>query len=226
MLTSFAISHDETRYVLNGVLLSIHGTKLKCVATDGRRLACAEKEIDNKKGKDIDAIIPSKAIAELVKILDWEGAVQVVQTQNQIAFDLGQTQITSRLIEGKFPDYEQVIPKDATITSQSGREELLQAIRRAELLTSPESPAVKMDFMKSKILVSSRSQNLGEAKEEMMAETKGGEITVGFNPHYFMDVLKNLDTETIVVHLTNPDRPGLIKGKEGYQYVIMPMQLS
>ncbi len=226
LLTSFAISHDETRYVLNGVLVSVRGETIKFVATDGRRLACAEKNIENKKNKEFDVIVPIKAIAELTKILDWEGTLQIIQTQNQVVFDLGHTQLTSRLIEGKFPDYEQVIPKETTITSQANREELLQAIRRAELLTSPESPAVKMDFMKGKILVSSRSQNLGEAKEELMADTKGGEITLGFNPHYFMDVLKNLDSENIAVHLTNPDRPGLLKGKEGYKYVIMPMQLS
>lgn len=225
-LTAFAISHDETRYVLNGVLIMIHEKKIRFVATDGRRLACAEKSVESKIAKNMDLIVPIKAIAELGKILEWEGEVRITQTQNQAVFDLGKTFLTSRLIEGKFPDYEQVIPKDSTIVSQANREELLQAIRRAELLTSPESPAVKMDFMKGKILVSSRSQNLGEAKEELVAETKGGEITVGFNPHYFMDVLKNLDTENISVHLSNPDRPGLLRGKEGYQYVIMPMQLS
>ncbi|MSR77389.1 MAG: DNA polymerase III subunit beta [Candidatus Omnitrophica bacterium] len=225
-LTAFAISHDETRYVLNGVLFSLQGDKLRLVATDGRRLAYIEKKIENKKDKEFNIIVPIKAVLELSKMLEWEGTIQIVPTQNQVIFDLGKTFLSSKLIEGKFPDYEQVIPKESTITTEANREEFLQAIRRTALLTSPEAPAVKMDFVKGKILVSSKSQNLGEAREEMAAETKGGEVAIGFNPYYFMDVLKNLDTENISFFLTTPDKPGLLKGKEGYKYVIMPMQLN
>lgn len=225
-LTSFAISYDETRYVLNGVLLSVKGNKIRFVATDGRRLAFIEKEIKNKSGKEFEIIIPVKAVHELIKMLSWDGTVEIVPSQNQAIFNLGETYLVSRLIEGHFPNYEQVIPKTEKTKAKARREELLQAIRRASLLTSPDSPAVKFDFLKGKILVSSRSPNLGEAKEEIGAEISGDEVAIGFNPQYVMDALKNLDTETVEISLSDPDKPGLLKGKDGYLYVVMPMQLN
>ncbi len=225
-LTSFAISYDETRYVLNGVLVSVKGNKMRFVATDGRRLAFIEKTFTNPTGKSFDMIVPMKAVQELLKMLTWEGTVQIIPSQNQVIFNMGQTFLVSRLIEGHFPNYEQVIPKDEKITSSSNREELLQAIRRTSLLTSPDSPAVKLDFIKGKILVSSRSPNLGEAKEELGADVKGGDLAIGFNPHYLIDVLKNLDMDMVSFSLTDSDKPGLVKGKDGYLYVVMPMQLN
>lgn len=225
-LTAFAISYDETRYVLNGVLIKIKGKKIRFVATDGRRLAYAEKEFENPKEREFEMILPIKAVQELQKMLGWEGSVQMIPAKNQVVFDFGDTFLSSRLIEGNFPNYDQVIPKESVITSEANRENLLQAIKRTSLLTSPEAPAVKMDFVKGKILISSRSPNLGEAKEELEAQTNGGEIAIGFNPQYFIDVLKNLDTDNISLSLSNPDKPGLLEGKEGYKYVIMPMQLN
>lgn len=225
-LTSFAISYDETRYVLNGVLLSVKGNRIRFVATDGRRLAYMEKEFKNKSGKEFDMIIPAKAVQELIKILSWDGNVQIVPSQNQAIFNLGETYLVSRLIEGNFPNYEQVIPKGEKTKAQVKREDFLQAIRRTSLLTSPDSPAVKLDFVKGKILISSRAPNLGEAKEEIAAEITGDEVTIGFNPNYLMDALKNMDIENISISLTDPDKPGLLRGKDGYLYVVMPMQLN
>jgi DNA polymerase-3 subunit beta len=225
-LTSFAISYDETRYVLNGVLISLKDDKIHFVSTDGRRLAFFEKEISGTKGKQFEIIVPIKAVQELLKIIGWDGSVQIVLLQNQVVFDIGDTYLVSRLIEGNFPNYEQVIPKDKKTFSSANREELLQAIRRTALLTSPESPAIKIDFVKGKMLISSRSPNLGEAKEELPADVDGGELAIGFNPHYLIDALKNLDIENVSLSLTAPDKPGLLQGKEGYKYVIMPMQLT
>ncbi len=225
-LTSFAISYDETRYVLNGVLISVKGNQIRFVSTDGRRLAYIEKEFKNKNNRHFEMIVPVKAVQELLKLLAWEGTMQIVFSQNQAIFNLGETQLFSRLIEGHFPNYEQVIPKTEKTTSSANREEFLQAIRRTALLTSPDSPAVKLDFIRGKILVSSRSPNLGEAKEELPAEVTGDEVAIGFNPHYLIDVLKNLDIETISLSLTDPDKPGLVRGKDGYLYVVMPMQLN
>ncbi len=225
-LTAFAISYDETRYVLNGVLLSVKGNKIRFVATDGRRLAFIEKEFKNKTGKEFEMIIPVKAVHELIKMLGWEGTVEIVPSQNQAVFNLGETYLVSRLIEGHFPNYEQVIPKTEKTKVTAGREDLLQAIRRASLLTSPDSPAVKFDFLKGKILISSRSPNLGEAKEEIGAEVSGDDVAIGFNPQYVMDALKNMDIDKVVISLSDPDKPGLLKGKDGYMYVVMPMQLN
>lgn len=225
-LTAFAISHDETRYVLNGILISVKGNKIRFVATDGRRLAYIEKDFENQTQREIEIIVPIKAVHELLKILGWEGTVKIQITQNQAIFQFVETYLVSRLIEGHFPNYEQVIPKQEKTTTSANREELLQAVKRTSLLTSPDSPAVKMDFIKGKILISSRSPNLGEAKEELSAETTGDEVAIGFNPSYLIDVLKNLDVDKVSLSLTDPDKPGLIKGKDGYLYVVMPMQLS
>jgi DNA polymerase-3 subunit beta len=119
-----------------------------------------------------------------------------------------------------------VIPKEEKTKVLVNREEFLLSVRRASLLTSPEAPSLKFDFIKNKIIVSAKTPNMGEAKEELSAEMKGEEITIGFNPGYFLDVLKNLSDENISISLTSPDKPGLIKGREGYLYVIMPMQLN
>lgn len=225
-LTSFAISHDETRYVLNGVLFSFQGNIVRFVATDGRRLAFFKKEIKKKVEKNFDLIVPAKTIHELLKLLEWDGVVKFIHTQNKVIFYFEDTYLTSSLIEGNFPNYEQVIPKEEKTQVQANREEFLQAVRRASLLTSPEAPALKFDFIKNKILVSAKSPNMGEAKEELPAEFKGQELTIGFNPGYFLDVLKSLTDENVTLSLTEPDKPGLVKGREGYLYVIMPMQLN
>ncbi len=225
-LTSFAISRDETRYVLNGVLISLKGHTAKFVATDGRRLAFYKKELSGKTENSIDIIIPSKTIGELLKILSWEGTVKIIQVQNKVIFYFGDTVLTSSIIEGNFPNYEQVIPKEEKTQVIINREELLQAVRRASLLTSPEAPVMKFDFIKGKTIVYAKTPNMGEAKEDISADFKGEEITIGFNPNYFLDVLKNLQEENIKISLTSSDKPGLIHGREGYLYVIMPMQLN
>ena len=225
-LTAFAISYDETRYVLNGVLISAKEDTLRFVATDGRRLAIVKKDFKNKKAKNFDIIVPIKAVQELVKLLTWEGDVKIILSSNQVIFDFGESFLVSRLIEGHFPNYEQVIPKEEKTVTSTNREELLQAIRRTALLTSSEAPAVKFDFVKGKILISSKSPNLGEAKEELPAEMTGSEVAIGFNPHYLIDVLKNLDIDRVSLSLTDSDKPGLLRGKDGYQYVVMPMQLN
>ena len=225
-LTSFAVSRDEARYVLNGVYFEIKESKLKLVATDGRRLAIVEKDLPSPTTTPIEIVIPNKAVQELCRILGEAGTVKIIPGKNQVIFHLGKTILTSRLIEGHFPNYEQVVPKEEKIICSVRREDLLQAIRRANLLTSPDSQLVKFDFLKDHVLISSRTPNLGESREEIAAEVKGGELAIGFNPSYFLDVLKNLNVETVVLSLTEPDKPGVVRGQGRYCYVVMPMQLN
>lgn len=225
-LTSFAISHDEARYTLNGVLLHFKNSKAKFVATDGKRLAYIERDFEGQNNTEFEVIIPNKAVFELIRNLMDKGVVETALQGNQIIFQLNNITIVSRLIEGRFPNYEQVIPKDEKTTTQLSREELLAATKRVSILTSQENQSIKMDFIKGKVLISSRSPNLGEAKEELEAEVKGGDLSIGFNPGYLIDVLKNLDVDQISFSLTDPDKPGVIKAAEGYLYVVMPMQLN
>lgn len=224
-LTSFAISRDETRYVLNGIFIQIAEKEIRFVSTDGRRLAFIEKKLYNPSGS-FEMILPTKAIQELTKVLKTDGILKMLITKAQAFFDLGKTLISTRLIEGNFPNYQQVIPKEEKIISKVKRDELLQALRRAAILTTPDSQLVKFDFLKDRLLISSRSPNLGEAREEVQAQGNGSELAIGFNPNYLLDVLKNLDIETISFCLTEADRPGLVRGKDDYLYVVMPMQLN
>ena len=225
-LTVFAISHDETRYVLNGIYIQIAQDFIRFVATDGRRLAFVQKKIEGNLKNPVEMIVPTKATQELAKIMGREGTVKIAPTKNQAVFCIGKILLVTRLIEGHFPNYEQVIPKDEKTVSRVSREELLQAVRRAALLTSPDSQLVKFDFLKDRVLVSSKTPNLGESREEVPAQVSGGEVAIGFNPTYLLDVLKNLDIETVSFSLTEPDKPGLVRGKDDYLYVIMPMQLN
>ncbi len=224
-LTSFAVSRDETRYVLNGILMAFKGDLFRCVATDGRRLAFFETKLAGKQKKEAEIIIPSKAAQELSKLLTWEGDVKISVFQNKVLFGVGETFLSATLIEGKFPNYEQVVPKNNTTKVEVEKNEFLQCLRRAALLTSTEAPAAKLDFLKGRVMITARTPNLGEAKEEVVSRMEGKEMTIGFNPDYLMDVLKNLDVDNITISLSESDKPGVVSGKEGYFYVIMPMQI-
>ena len=226
-LTSFATSRDEARYTLNGVLLIVRNKNARFIATDGKRLASIEVNGVASGNIDLEIIIPSKTVAEIVKAAsESSGKARILTAQNQILFQLGPTTIISRLIEGRFPNFEQVIPKDEKTTARLKRADLLAALKRVSVLTSQENQAVKLDFMKDKILISSRSPNLGEAKEDLTAEVSGGDLTIGFNPDYIVEALKNLEDDEVVLSMTEPDKPGLIKAGDGYLYVVMPMQLN
>lgn len=225
-LTSFAISRDEARYTLNGVLVILRNKLARFVATDGKRLATIEVNIDLPSEVNIEAIIPAKTVFELIKALSIREKVQLLFTETQAVFQLPKTTFFSRLIEGRFPNHEQVIPKEETTTAKIKREELLSGMRRVAILTSQENQPAKLDFTKGRVLLSSRSPNLGESREEIAADISGDDLTIGFNPNYIIDALKNLDVEEISLSMTEPDKPGLIKTSDGYLYVVMPMQLS
>ncbi len=227
---SFAMSKDETRYVLNGTLLMIKKNNLLLVATDGRRLALTENkvklEMENK-----EVIIPIKTILELNKILKEEGDVRIVFSDNQVAFELEKTTIISRLIEGEFPNYEQVIPKERKEKIQIDKEHFLSAIKRASLFTSPDSQAIKLDVFKNKLVISKMTPDVGEAKEEIEIKYDGSELTAGFNPAYMLDVLKILSNETTNIELVDAEKPAVFREQmpeqDGfYVYIVLPMQIA
>lgn len=225
-LTSFAISHDQTRYVLSGTLFIVKGGELRLIATDGRRLSFIKRKLSGANNQEFEAIVPMKAVNELNKLLDGSGEVKIIPLKNQLALEIGGTKIITRLIEGRFPNYEQVIPKEEKTKIAIDREALLAAVRRAALLTSADTQVVKLDILADKILVSSRTPNVGESQEELEAKLAGKEIAIGFNPQYLIDVLKNLNDDEVFLCLTEPDKSGVVRGgSEDYLYVVMPMQL-
>jgi len=225
-MTTFAVSKDETRYVLNGVLAVIDKDSLQFVATDGRRLALAKKTLPKKTTITKKIIIPSKTVQELIRMLGDEGNVTILFSDSQIFVDLGKTQVISRLIEGEFPNYEQVIPNETSEKIKINREEFLAATKRANLFTNPDSLAVRLDVSKQKMVVSKNAPYIGEVKEEIGVQYKGKNLSIGFNPVYLIDVLKSLDDETIEFELDDSEKPGVIRKNSEYTYVVLPMQLT
>jgi len=224
-LTSFAVSLDETRYILNGILFKINPTSLTFVATDGKRLAVIEKTVKHNTEKDLRMIVPLKTIQELNRNLQEEGELSMLLGNNQVLFDLGGAVIISRLIEGEFPDYQQVVPPASENKINVGREQFLLAVRRAALLSTPDYQAVKLEVFKNKLVVSKSTPDIGESREEVTMEYQGKELAIGFNPTYLIDVLKNLQEEKIEFELTDTEKPGVIR-IDGYVYIVLPMRLS
>ncbi len=225
-MTAFAVSRDETRYILNGILFVVNNKTIKLVATDGRRLAVVEKKLPTATGVEKKIIIPTKTIQELNKLLQEEGEVKISFGENQILFDLGETTVISRLIEGEFPNYEQVIPKETKEKIMVDKNTFLAAAKRASILTNQDSMAIKLDISKDKMAVSKSTPYMGEVREELGVLYKGKNISVGFNPTYIIEVLKNIDTKEVGLELADNDKPGVIRLGNEYIYVVLPMQIT
>ncbi|MEA3368836.1 MAG: DNA polymerase III subunit beta [Candidatus Ratteibacteria bacterium] len=235
--TNFSVSYNETRYVLNGLYFKIDKGILNVVGTDGRRLSCVSVKLKETKGVSFSFIIPIKAIQELSQILQDEKSEVVLKVgENQVSckipssLGLGEINLTSRLIEGTYPNYEQVIPKEIEKRIKIKREEFLTATRRAAILTSEKANSVKFSFTpQGKLIISANTPEVGESKEEMDTVYKGEELNIAFNPHFLIDVLKNIESEEINIGLSNSLSPGVIQPadkNENYICVIMPMRLN
>lgn len=224
-LTSFAVSFDETRYILNGILFKIYKNTLTLVATDGKRLAIIERKLNQNIDKDIHIIVPVKTIHELNRNLQDAGELSLILGNNQALFDLGNIIIISRLIEGEFPDYKQVVPPVSDNKMKVSRDEFLLAVKRAALLSTPDYQAVKLEVFKNKLVISKSTPDIGESREEVSIEYQGKEMVIGFNPNYLIDVLKNLDKEQIELELIDTEKPGVVR-TNGYIYIVLPMRLT
>jgi DNA polymerase-3 subunit beta len=224
--TYYAASTDETRFILNGTLLSFKGNKLTAVATDGRRLALAEQELEFPKESEVEAIVPTKAVNEVIRMLKDEGTVKIHITKNLAGFEVDQMVLTTKLIEGTYPNFRQVIPAQCEQRIAVEREGMLTALRRVALLTSEKSSSVKLTFGKNRLKISASSPDLGEAHETVAIKYTGKELVVAFNPEYIMEPLKNLANDEIYVELTDELSPGVIKSDVPFIYVLMPMRIS
>jgi len=222
--TSYAVSTDESRYVLNGALLSFKEAKLTVVATDGRRLALVDQELEFPPENAVDVILPTKAVNELQRILKDEGALTIGVSDNQITFDIGSTFLVSKLIEGNYPNYKQVIPAETKERVTMERVLLLNASRRVALVASEKSNSIKLHFSKNNLDISANTPEVGEAKESIPVNYKGREISIAFNPDYLADPLKTLEEDEIHLDLTDELSPGIIRNNKPFLYVIMPMR--
>jgi DNA polymerase-3 subunit beta len=224
--SAYAVSSDETRYVLNGVYMSFKADTLTIVATDGRRLALVEHELEVAKGSEVEVILPTKAVGELQRLLADKGDIRITVGENQIVAELDSTVLVSKLIEGTYPNFRQVIPTEAKERVQLERELLLAALHRASILASEKSQSVKLSFTKNTLTISAVTPEVGEAKETLSINYKGKDLTIAFNPQYLMDPLRNLDADEVFLELTDELSPGVVKVNEPFLYVLMPMRLS
>lgn len=224
--TAYCVSHDETRYVLNGVFMVAKDNKITCVATDGRRLALTEKNVDLPKGFEKEVIIPAKAVNELNRILEEDGTVKVQISDNQIAFELNQCLLVSRLIDGHFPNYKQVIPEKIRQKIRLDRQELENAVKRASLLTTDKSNSIKFNFSKGQLTIVANTPDVGEAREDLEIEFDGEEVGIAFNPGFVLDVLKNLQEDSVIIELIDSLNPGVFRSDMDFLCVIMPMRMT
>ena len=226
-LTDFAISRDDSRFILTGIYFSIKGDKIKLVATDGRRLAVSQKTLPKKTIVDKTIVIPTKAVQEIKRMLEEDGEVEIKFSDNQVAFEFKDSYIVSRLIEGEYPNYKNVIPEKDGEEIKVVREDFLAAAKRASIFTDQDSMAIKLNIKKKKMTISKNTPYLGEAKEEIEIDYTGEEeVEIGFNPRYLIDVLKNLSGEEIAFEVNGANKPGVVRMGGEYTYVVLPMQLN
>lgn len=224
--TSYAASRDESRYILNGVLLSFKGDKLAVVATDGRRMALFEQEVEFPKEGEGDLILPFKTVDELLRTLKDEGTLKIQATENQVAFEFDEMLIVSKLVEGTYPNFRQVIPSQCEERVTLDREGLLTALRRVSLISNEKSNSVKLTFGKKRLEIVAIAAEVGEARETLAVDYAGKELSVAFNPEFLMDPLRTLAKETVILELTDDLSPGVVKSDAPFLYVLMPMRTS
>ena len=223
----FAVSDDESKPFLNGGLMIIEEGKIKVAATDTYRLAYREDEIDFDDLEVDEIIIPSKTLSELSKLLsDTEDEVNISVTENQTLFNFSGISIVSRLIEGQFPNYEQVIPDQNTTTAVVDKQSLLNATKRAALLAKQDSNIIKINLKSDKLIITANTPEVGQAYEEVPIELEGEETEIAFNARYLIDCLKVISDEKVNLELSGSLSPGVIKTKTEYEYtyVIMPVR--
>jgi DNA polymerase-3 subunit beta len=226
----FAAARESTRYAINGVLWQLKGKKLVLVATDGRRLARSRVPVERGGGgfsAELGVIVPSKAMALLEKIgaADDE-EVQVRLCDNRILLRCGSVVLSSSLVEGNFPKYEDIIPSDYECKLNLSTEATLSAVRRAALLTSAESRGIRLSLSSGDLVFSGKAPEAGDARVTMPVEYGGDPIEIGFGPQFLVDVLRVIKADQLTLELGQADRPGLIKSGSDFLYVLMPINIG
>ena len=224
--TAYAVSQDDTRKTLKGVLSSFKNGKLTMVATDGRRLALVEHEVELPAEAERDVILPSKVVSELQRSLTSDGDVRITIEKTQIAFNLGDTRIYSKLLDEVYPNYRQVIPTECAEHIVVDRQLLLAALDRASVMMLEDTNSTKLIFDSNQLIVTASATEVAESTDIVPIKYDGGRIEIVFNPSYVMDPLKAIDEDEVTIELNDGTKPAMIKCSIPFLYVMMPLRVS
>ena len=225
---SRSASRDESRPVLTGVLVCFEGDKLGMAATDSYRLSVKETVLEEAPGHALEAIVPARALAELVRIAQATAAprLEVGIQDNQVVFESDGVWLTARRIDGQFPNYKQLVPEHFEAEVELPREEFLDVVRRTALMAQRKSP-LRLRFEEGELTVSAQTQDVGEARESLPVRYNGDVMEIGFNAEFLRDGLESVTDEQARIKLISPLRPGLIQGEgDDFVYLIMPIRLA
>lgn len=225
--TAFAVSREDNRYVLTGVLMQIAAGEAIFVGTDGKRLAKSRISIDLDRSFSGTYVIPLKAVEELLKNLNDDGDATVFLMNDKIAVEASHTMLVTKLLTGDYPDVNRVIPEHSETIISLHREELMTLLRQISLFTVDNSHSVRFTFHDGELKLSANTMEIGEGKVSMPVNYQGQKLEIAFNPNFFLDILRHTKEETVALGVTDAFNPGLITGKELHsQFVLMPMRLS
>lgn len=226
--THFAMAHQDVRYYLNGLLFSIRHDRLRCVATDGHRLALSEYPADFNVDDYQQAIVPRKAITELVRLLDnSEAEVTLWLSNKHLRLQLAGLSFTTKLIDGRFPDYERVIPSNPEYRMRAHRDTIRRALSRTAILSNEKFGGVRLTLSQNTLKLEAQNSDREEAKDELEVEYNGQPMEIGFNISYLLDALGAMQADEFELALSGPDSSGLLQavGDDHSRYVVMPMRL-
>lgn len=226
--TQFAMAQQDVRYYLNGLLLEITPKRVRCVATDGHRLAMSEVIAETGFAENLQVIVPRKAVLELMRLLDVSDEIVKVRLgAGQVQVDVDVVRMTSKLIDGRFPDYERVIPESGDKRLQADRELVKRALARTAILSNEKFRGVRLTLEDGKLMLQTHNPEHEEAEEDLEVQFSGSQLEIGFNVNYLLDALGALGSSEFVMELKNSDSSGLIYAADdsSSKYVVMPMRL-
>ena len=228
--TSFAVSTEESRPILNGVLWQLTEREMRMVATNGHRLAKLSIPADGASAPEAgDLIVPPKALAQVQRLFDTEDEIEVARSENHLGFRRDGTRVYTRLIEGPYPNYEQVIPKDNDRIAIADKEALTRALRRMAVVASEQTHRVRLAFNGASLRLSVETPDLGDAHEEMEVDYRGDALDIGFNANYLLEVLRFMPTDEVKLSFKAPERAATVEpsDEESSEYLclIMPLRL-
>ncbi len=225
--THFAMAQQDVRYYLNGMLLEVDGPTLRAVATDGHRLALCEVELDGAASQSQQVILPRKGVLELQRLLDGDGDVGLTIGSNHVRVEVEGIRFTSKLIDGRFPEYGRVIPREPANRLRATRDELRQALQRTAILSNEKYRGIRLSLKAETLLIQAHNPEQEEAEEQVGVNYQGEEMEVGFNVNYLLDALGAIDGDAVQIGLADSNSSCLIEAptSENTKFVVMPMRL-